>query len=383
LSKVCNKSSNKLAAFTVLAMLLLNVNSISAQSDQIFRDSFEALLDIFEIVPGSGAIGQTVTIRGVKFSKVPLENAVEFNGVAATVVSATPSDLEVIVPQGATTGPVRVTVGPLSVLSEFDFVVVQMPVINSLYPHAALPDSIADNILVTGENLELVTFKFHPLAPPDLFVIPVLVDPDGTSAIIDVEIAITALGDYALVASNAAGSSETTPSSANTLTVLANGDGDADGDGLTDGEEIDLRTDPFARDTDGDGWDDPIELDGESDPLDPDSVPFIGGYFSGAQFRVSLLQTSAEPASNTLVVSRPNIRVRRLQTSAEAAANTIVVSRPNIKVRRMQTSALPADNTIVVSRPQIKVSLLENGTEDADNTIVVSRPSITVELEDF
>ncbi len=383
MSKVCNKSSNKLAAFAVLAMLLLNTNSISAQSDLIFRDSFEALLDIFEVVPGSGTVEQTVTIRGVSFSRVPLENAVEFNGVPATVVSAKSSELEVIVPVGATTGPVRVTVGLYSVLSDFDFVVVQGPVINSLYPHAALPNSIADNILVTGENLQGATFKFHPLAPPDLFVVPISIDPGGLSAIIDVEIAITALGDYVLVATNQVGSSPSTPSPANTLTVLANGNGDADGDGLTDGEEIAIRTDPFARDTDGDGWDDPIELDGESDPLDPDSVPFIGGFFSGAQIRLSLLETSAELASNTLVVSRPRIRVRRLQTSAEAAGNTIVVSRPQIKVRRLQTSALPADNTIVVSRPVIKISRLENGMEDADNTVVVSRPRITVVLKDL
>jgi len=364
-------------------MLLMNANSISAQSDLMFRDSFEALLDIFEVVPGSGTVGQTVTIRGVSFSRVPLENAVEFNGVAATVVSATSSELDVIVPVGATTGPVRVTRYLYSVLSDFDFVVVEGPVINSLYPHAALPNTTADNILVTGENLAGATFKFHPLAPPDLFVVPISIDPGGLSAIIDVEIAITALGDYVLVATNQVGSSPSTPSSANTLTVLANGDGDADGDGLTDGEEIALRTDPFARDTDGDGWDDPIELDGESDPTDPDSVPFIGGYFSGAQLRLSLLQTSAEPANNTLVVSKPRIRARRLQTSAEAADNTIVVSRPQIKVRRLQTSAVPADNTFVVSRPKIKVSLLENATEDADNTIVVSRPSIIVELEDL
>ncbi len=357
MSKVCNNSSNKLAAFFVLAMLLLNANSISAQSDLMFRDSFEALLDIFEVVPGSGTVGQTVIIRGVSFSNVPLENAVEFNGIPATVVSATYSELEVVVPVDATTGPVRVTKYFYSVLSDFDFVVVEGPVINSLYPHAALPDTIADNILVTGENLTGATFKFHPLAPPDLFVVTKSIDPGGLSAIIDVEIAISALGDYALVASNQVGSSPSTPSSANTLTVLANGDGDADGDGLTDGEEIDLRTDPFARDTDGDGWDDPVELDGESDPVDPDSVPFIGANFSGAQLRFALLQTSAEPANNTLSVSRPNIRVRRLQTSAVAADNTLVVSRPRIEVRRLQTSAVAADNTIVVSRPSITVEL--------------------------
>ena len=48
---------------------------------------------------------------------------------------------------------------------------------------------------------------------------------------------------------------------------------DRDGDGLTNGEEIDLGTDPLNPDTDGDGINDGVEVDGElgTDPLDPDT----------------------------------------------------------------------------------------------------------------
>ncbi|WP_455903663.1 DUF4215 domain-containing protein [Microbacterium sp.] len=49
--------------------------------------------------------------------------------------------------------------------------------------------------------------------------------------------------------------------------------GDADEDGLTNGEELDLGTDPRLADTDGDGVDDGVEVNGESgtDPVNPDS----------------------------------------------------------------------------------------------------------------
>jgi len=42
---------------------------------------------------------------------------------------------------------------------------------------------------------------------------------------------------------------------------------------LTDGEEMDLGTDPNDADSDDDGFDDSIEYSIGSDPLDPSSVP--------------------------------------------------------------------------------------------------------------
>lgn len=53
-------------------------------------------------------------------------------------------------------------------------------------------------------------------------------------------------------------------------------EGDRDGDGLTNGQEIQLGTDPDKKDTDEDGLDDKTEVDNGSDPLDPND-PLAGG----------------------------------------------------------------------------------------------------------
>jgi pyruvate/2-oxoglutarate dehydrogenase complex dihydrolipoamide acyltransferase (E2) component len=48
---------------------------------------------------------------------------------------------------------------------------------------------------------------------------------------------------------------------------------DTDQGGLTDGEEVELGTDPHAPDSDGDGFRDGVEIAAESDPLEAQSVP--------------------------------------------------------------------------------------------------------------
>ncbi len=57
-----------------------------------------------------GIIGDTVKIAGVNFSPTSSNNTVEFNAVKAFVVSSTSSAIIAVVPPGATTGNVTVTV---------------------------------------------------------------------------------------------------------------------------------------------------------------------------------------------------------------------------------------------------------------------------------
>lgn len=72
----------------------------------------------------AGPVGSLVKLTGTYFSAAGT-NTVKFNGVEATVVTSktSPTSLTVIVPQGATTGPVSVTVGTHTGTSTKNFTV--------------------------------------------------------------------------------------------------------------------------------------------------------------------------------------------------------------------------------------------------------------------
>ena len=64
---------------------------------------------ITSINPTSGAAGISVTITGTNFDPVAANNTVKFNGVAATVITASTTQLVVTVPATGTTGNITVT----------------------------------------------------------------------------------------------------------------------------------------------------------------------------------------------------------------------------------------------------------------------------------
>ncbi len=64
---------------------------------------------IESVSPASGAVGTQVTVTGLLFAATPAGNTVRFNGVSASVLSATATSLVVVVPAGATTGRIQVT----------------------------------------------------------------------------------------------------------------------------------------------------------------------------------------------------------------------------------------------------------------------------------
>ncbi|RPE13881.1 hypothetical protein EGT74_10320 [Chitinophaga lutea] len=74
------------------------------------QDNTRELPVIQSISPDKGPQGTSVTILGLHFSAVPGNNTVTFNNVAATVTQAETGKLVVMVPKGAGTGPVTVTV---------------------------------------------------------------------------------------------------------------------------------------------------------------------------------------------------------------------------------------------------------------------------------
>lgn len=64
---------------------------------------------IIGFTPSRGPAGTAVTIYGTGFSATASQNAVTFNGTAATVTSSTTTSIVTSVPSGATTGAISVT----------------------------------------------------------------------------------------------------------------------------------------------------------------------------------------------------------------------------------------------------------------------------------
>ncbi|MBL7847866.1 MAG: VCBS repeat-containing protein [Cyclobacteriaceae bacterium] len=72
--------------------------------------------------PASGAIGATVTITGTNFSPIAANNIVYFGATKTIVSAATPTQLNVTVPPGATFEPITATVGSLTAYAPRPFV---------------------------------------------------------------------------------------------------------------------------------------------------------------------------------------------------------------------------------------------------------------------
>ncbi|MBC9911865.1 IPT/TIG domain-containing protein [Chitinophaga varians] len=76
----------------------------------------EQNLGVASLAPDNGLAGTAVTVTGIGFSTNPADNIVTFNGVPATVLSATATTLEVTAPVAVTTGTVNVKVSSLDAI---------------------------------------------------------------------------------------------------------------------------------------------------------------------------------------------------------------------------------------------------------------------------
>lgn len=63
--------------------------------------------------------GDTLIIKGKNFSEVLTNNIVKFNGAEATLISASPTELKVLVPAGATSGDITITVNGVTIKPGF------------------------------------------------------------------------------------------------------------------------------------------------------------------------------------------------------------------------------------------------------------------------
>ena len=112
-------------------------------------------MTIFTFLPAGGPVGTVVTIHGTGFSATPGQNAVTFNGTAATVSSATTTKLVVTVPAGATTGTIGVTAPGGSAASANVFTVgpLNVPTITGFTPMAGVAGT---SVTINGTNFDPV-----------------------------------------------------------------------------------------------------------------------------------------------------------------------------------------------------------------------------------
>ncbi len=101
---------------------------------------------ISSFTPGSGVVGDSVTLTGTGFTGV---SGVSFTGAAATITSTSDTSLTVSVPNGATTGPITVTNPAGSMSSATDFTVYQPPTINTFSPESGI---VANVVVIDGSN---------------------------------------------------------------------------------------------------------------------------------------------------------------------------------------------------------------------------------------
>jgi YD repeat-containing protein len=280
-------------------------------------------LAIFSFTPGQGGPLTSVTIRGQGFASTPAGNIVRFNGAAAAVLSAAPDTLVAIVPVGATSGPISVTVAENAATSATNFSIISGPVITSITPNVVDATRSASALQVAGVNLTGATFALLPVLEPSPITIGTpTVNQGGTAATLPITVAPNVRGRFTLVGTNASGTSDAFPSNGNTLWVInAQDDADSDDDGFPDGLEVLFGSDPF----------------------DPASVPDLmanGDLLSGAVSVANTLITSATP--------------QELFSAAVSVANTLLTS---AAPQDLLSPAVSVSNTLVTSTtPQELIS---------------------------
>jgi hypothetical protein len=105
------------------------------------------------ILPTMGFAGDTVIITGVNYSTVLTDNVVQFNGVAAKVVSATATKILAIAPANGTSGLLSLKVKSSETISGPAFTYLQTPTITSISP---ISGKAGDTVVITGTNFSTI-----------------------------------------------------------------------------------------------------------------------------------------------------------------------------------------------------------------------------------
>lgn len=127
----------KLIPAVCIFILMLSVSCKKSGDQPITPPPLTASPTISSFTPASDTTGGTIVITGTNFSTNTTEDIVQINGVTATVVSATATELTIKVPIGASSGNIKVTVNGQSVTSSSAFVLTETgpsPVITKFSP---------------------------------------------------------------------------------------------------------------------------------------------------------------------------------------------------------------------------------------------------------
>ena len=110
-------------------------------------------VSVIEFTPHSGPVGATVTVHGTGFSATANQNTLTFNGMPATITSATATTLLVTVPSGATTGPIAVTSpnGSATSTASFSVTTASAPTSTGFTPTIGTSGT---SVSVSGTNFE-------------------------------------------------------------------------------------------------------------------------------------------------------------------------------------------------------------------------------------
>jgi uncharacterized repeat protein (TIGR03803 family) len=132
----------------------------------LFRTTLTPFVSISNFEPPNGVVGTHIIISGNGFDPITDNNTVKFSNITAVVKASTPTSLTVVVPVGATTGPIEVTAGTTAT-SSADFIVdTEAVMVNTTVQNCNvifLPPTYA----YTNAHNDMATETFVPVNPSD------------------------------------------------------------------------------------------------------------------------------------------------------------------------------------------------------------------------
>jgi hypothetical protein len=110
---------------------------------------------IAQLTPSSGVVGVSVGIIGTNFGMAQGTSTVTFNGTLVTLITSwTPTSIVAVVPTGATTGNVVVTVGGITSAGVPFTITTALPTITGLSPTSATAGGVGFTLTVNGSNFD-------------------------------------------------------------------------------------------------------------------------------------------------------------------------------------------------------------------------------------